>query len=219
MEPQEEYMITETRLNQIYMNRLILIFVSILLMSWGCDIKNPGYYNSDWARISKDFNDSLLTHFPQNVKGSYYFTTTFPVKCKESNRCGVILAIPTDSESYKSHIPTSVTSTIEYKNSDPCIIIINGQKTVDIEQRYEDSLRIVPNIKRLITECKTCSEIRNEQLSEFSYYLVDNQPGIFIEEKYLSEREDLPQIWKNGFSKGIAINQSKTLVIYWLEIW
>ncbi|MCK5136345.1 MAG: hypothetical protein KAR19_11205 [Bacteroidales bacterium] len=201
------------------MNRIVLIFVSILLMSWGCDIKNPGYYNSDWARISKDFNDSLLAHFPQNVKGSYYFTTTFPIKCKESNRCGVILAIPTNSKSYRSHIPSFITSTIEYKDSDPSVVIINGQKSIEIEQGCGDSLKIIPNIKRLITECKTCSEIGNEQLSEFSYYLIDTQSGRFIKEEYLSEREDLPQLWKNGFSKGIAINQSKTLVIYWLEIW
>lgn len=201
------------------MNRIIFILGSILLISWGCDTKNSGSYNSDWAKISKDFNDSLLTHFPEHVKGGYSIITTFPVKCKESNRCGIMLAIPTDKQSYKSLIPFNVAKAMEYKDSNPCIVLINGHESADVNQICGDSLKIVPDIKSLIRNCKTCSEIGSEQLSGFNYYSIECQKGVFIQEEYLSNRDDLPQLWKNGFSRGIALNQSKTLVIYWLEIW
>ena len=42
---------------------------------------------------------------------------------------------------------------------------------------------------------------------------------IYINKEYLSKGVCMPKKWRNGYSRGIAIDDTESMVIYWLEIW
>lgn len=55
--------------------------------------------------------------------------------------------------------------------------------------------------------------------SDFIIYVIDAQPGIYLDNKILNECVCMPNNWKHGFSRGVALNDKENIVIYWLEIW
>ncbi len=53
--------------------------------------------------------------------------------------------------------------------------------------------------------------------NDFMVYVFDYKPGIYW--KGLSPLNYMPTEFKNGYSKGIALNEKKKIVIYWFIIW
>jgi len=55
--------------------------------------------------------------------------------------------------------------------------------------------------------------------NDFKLYILGAESGTFINEKYLEECECLPDKWKHGYSKGIAISEERWVAIYWIVVW
>ncbi len=55
--------------------------------------------------------------------------------------------------------------------------------------------------------------------ADFSIYVLEARPGLFLNEDYLSESDYLPKKWAHGFSRGNAINTKENLIIYWTIVW
>ena len=53
----------------------------------------------------------------------------------------------------------------------------------------------------------------------FTFYVTDFQKGIFIDDKYLSKKNLLPENWKHGYSNGCAIEEKEQIIIYWVVVW
>lgn len=50
--------------------------------------------------------------------------------------------------------------------------------------------------------------------------ILDTNPGKYLNDEYLTKKDvGLPEKWRHGFSKGIAINKEEDIGIYWIEIW
>jgi len=54
---------------------------------------------------------------------------------------------------------------------------------------------------------------------DFKMYVFDAKPGKFIKEEYLQECDCLPEKWKHGYSKGVALSEKQQIVIYWTIVW
>ncbi len=54
---------------------------------------------------------------------------------------------------------------------------------------------------------------------DFNLYVLDAKPGKYIDDKDLQECDCLPEKWKHGYSKGVAMGNNKQVVIYWLIVW
>ena len=50
-------------------------------------------------------------------------------------------------------------------------------------------------------------------------YVLEYKPGKYMDKEYLTSKNKLPEKWKNGFSRGIAINESQRELIYWTCVW
>lgn len=53
--------------------------------------------------------------------------------------------------------------------------------------------------------------------NDFMIYVLESKSGLYW--KGLKPNKYMPKDWKNGYSKGICINQIKGIMIYWLIIW
>ncbi|NOU59615.1 hypothetical protein [Marinifilum caeruleilacunae] len=53
--------------------------------------------------------------------------------------------------------------------------------------------------------------------NSFVFYILDSKSGQFWDG--LKPNEFMPESWKNGYSKGICINEKENITIYWLIIW
>jgi len=62
------------------------------------------------------------------------------------------------------------------------------------------------------------SHINSTGLSnDFVIYILDSKPGLYW--KGLKPNKYMPIGWKNGYSKGICINERENIIIYWVIIW
>lgn len=51
-------------------------------------------------------------------------------------------------------------------------------------------------------------------------YVLAAQAGKYADEMYLNDKEEaLPPGWEHGYSRGMAINERKREVYYWLVVW
>ncbi len=50
-------------------------------------------------------------------------------------------------------------------------------------------------------------------------FLIEYQSGEFLEPKHLVQGLSLPEAWKHGMSRGIALDSLSNRVVYWLVYW
>lgn len=62
------------------------------------------------------------------------------------------------------------------------------------------------------------SNVNTSGLSnDFAIYILDSKPGLYW--KGLKPNKYMPKGWKNGYSKGVCINERRDIIIYWVIIW
>lgn len=54
---------------------------------------------------------------------------------------------------------------------------------------------------------------------DFIVYVMGAEPGRYMEDKYLHDCECLPENWKHGYSKGVALSDKRQVIIYWVAVW
>jgi len=53
----------------------------------------------------------------------------------------------------------------------------------------------------------------------YDLYIYEAKPGKYLRTENLFNNPNLPAQWRNGYSKGLAINSTKPQVIFWMIIW
>jgi len=62
------------------------------------------------------------------------------------------------------------------------------------------------------------SNVNTSGLSnDFVIYILDSKPGLYW--KGLKSNKYMPNGWKNGYTKGVCINEREKIIIYWVIIW
>ncbi|WP_459686553.1 hypothetical protein [Viscerimonas tarda] len=52
---------------------------------------------------------------------------------------------------------------------------------------------------------------------DFTIYVLNSKVGIYNEN--LRPLHYMPEGWKNGYSKGVCINEKKGIMVYWVLVW
>jgi hypothetical protein len=55
--------------------------------------------------------------------------------------------------------------------------------------------------------------------SDFMIHVLDSKPENAIPDSLIISNNDLLKKWEHGFSRGVAVSESKSIVIYWIMIW
>lgn len=191
--------------------------------------------NMTYKRGSKRFLDAKSTfekefveHFPSEIDRDFAWNESHSNKF-DNFRLTFFMKASKDSilnlkKAYKKK------SKAVYLASDSCLLIVNrfanndnygylifnDEHYKDInKQCYSDKLPI-PNFwhNRYTTDSTDC-----KLPSDSEIYVIDGKKGEFKEKELLSKKGDMPMEWAHGVSYGVAISESRSIIIYWMVMW
>jgi len=200
-----------------------LLICSVLLNS--CQ---ESRYHSGYHAILRSFKPVFVNHFPLKMSEG----TTYRSKSAEYNLTYLFLYQRIEKSQFlKLFEVTKNEYTEKYNAADSCLLVINmftTQKnlTQNNKATSTDLLTLkdkclknkspVPNFYNLDI---TLDSTRCKLPTGFELFIVDAKSGIYWDEKYLTDGKYMPEDWKHGYSKGIAMNEETLEVIYWFVIW
>ncbi|MDX9928245.1 MAG: hypothetical protein RBS37_00155 [Bacteroidales bacterium] len=210
----------------MYRNFIYILIVGLLAQCNINDTESHDYERS--ISIAKsNFSDSLTSHFPDRVPGAFRLTTVAPSKCLENGRCGINLIIQLN-DPIEADLEERITSMELIKTSfDDCNLIVNPVSDSSDCDKFLDSLivhcsyfkSVLPNFPQVLNSSKLLIPQEYIDISNFDIYVQESIAGPFLKEENLTVGCGLPSEWRNGFSKGFAIDRTNKKVLFWLEMW
>ncbi|NOX46469.1 MAG: hypothetical protein GXO89_05770 [Chlorobi bacterium] len=186
-----------------------------------------------YTELLNTLPNELINHLPLKLTDSIVdFRIIFPEGAKMFFGSYVLLEYKLDSTKFFvfEDSLTSVACNI-YNSSDTCLLIINrfGNNSLSPDaknikprsQNCDINKCPVPNFYPIkIHHYKSIKNEDDIRLSpDYKLYVLDAKPGIYIDKKFLSGMNGVPDSWKHGYSKGVALNKRTYNIMYWLSIW
>lgn len=204
----------------------LIFFLSPLIFLASCI--NSGVVNSNLRESRIEFIKELSDHFPDqfNERRAYVIVRkpTIYTDIQYGARIQLMLTKATkeiwDFENTHSQFKSIL------RPNDSCLLIIQrfGLYEKGKYDNYSDSL--FKSCKSFsvpipdFTNLNKCLNYNSYRLpNDFSIYVIDAKPGIFIDADCLSKGLGLPEYWRNGYSKGVALSKARNTIIYWLDVW
>jgi len=214
------------------MRNLFSILVSLVLIIMGCNGQS-GNSQSDnrYLEYKKEFDPLLTNHFPNRI-------TSYPcqvIKSKDisKNDVGFLLYEYNVSKERLDSIVANLKGNLlgQYNSNDSCLLIVNRFETIDsfenrkeveitdssqVERPCYQSLYPIPNF----IDYQNRTNDRPLKLNDnFTIYVMEAKSGRYFKMFDLQPSSQMPSLWKNGYSKGIAVSYKDKTVIYWGIIW
>ena len=220
------------------MRNLILLPFFVIALAASCqniDIKKQ--IQVDYKQSIQFFENKLVNHFPAELSDSCWYSTTVPkTDTLEMAGFGVDKLFMTYSSSKYKTIASNfkdLVNTIYSANDSSLLLIFDYCDVIEIDGRvYKNqepperqalAKHNVTIAKSLPVPLFEIDEYKGSTMSglteDFILYVLDAEPGKYIDDKYLQECNCLPDNWKHGYSKGVAMSDKKHTIIYWLVVW
>ncbi len=213
---------------------LYLINIIFLVSISACNFQNMRKTENlnDYLETKKEFDFWLVKHFPNLLNSE--ISTHINSKIESKNNIGLYL-YEYDVELSKLKKIQSISeksAVAHYKMEDTLIFIINRFETLQTDYngkfpKIDDSLYVdstlyaglypVPNFIGYEKPVKTKNGIWLPK--EFDLYVLEAKSGDYCTEFELKENFQMPKGWKNGFSRGVAIDEKERTIIYWGVLW
>lgn len=196
--------------------RYILGILLLIMGLQSCLIMTDPKQQAEYIESYKSFDNDLVDHFPKKVPNNWtYVSYGSPDYNNEWNRTtGLSLEIQITSkekfENQKNQLEKE--AKVIKKSEDSCLLIVDSKD----DQTLMKCISYYPIPQETAYDFIKDNWIRKENCE---IALIDYKPGIFIKNKHLTPKENLPEKWKNGFSKGYAFNNKEQKIMYWLIIW
>lgn len=205
------------------MTRIVkIIFYLSFIPIVGCQLQdNKSIKTSEYAPL-KQIPKYLWDHFPQYLpKG---FTLTYAICAKNDNNVLYNLYMPLPDSII--NIKVDLQYIAKYSPNDKQLIAINSWEARIRDKHYKE-IQIGNNIyypipyfwgspnKRYLNLFN--SNTKSGLSSDFIIYVLESKSGIYWDG--LKPKEYMPDGWKNGYSKGVCINEKEQIIIYWFVVW
>ena len=205
----------------------IFLLISLIVLFESCDRNYPieKYYDYK-TRFDKNFTDQ----FPKKIKCDYYQMTadTQP----DRNNVGFYLQLHLHQKSNVKDIKLNAQklAIAKYNSSDKCLFIVNRFETVQTYDNIEipkvDSTKLNIECERNLLPIpnfvtyKSHNSFNDLKLDKsFEIYIFESKAGKMLKNFKMNPFSEMPEKWKNGISKGIAISEKNKDVIYWSIAW
>lgn len=190
--------------------------------------------NVHYEEYKNNFQKRFVDHFPLQISKSLDSSSIYSDMDEQKNDYVLMLFEYGVSDQEIGAISNKFNDKkiAEYKTSDSCLLIVNRFETKETLDHYE--LPIIKDSTIVNNPCYT-SKYPIPNFINYERYNSSKVPGLndsftilVIESKRVKSWEkefgmkpapQMPNTWKNGFSKGIAISKEKKTVIYWTVIW
>jgi hypothetical protein len=208
----------------------ILFGFSFLLFLNSCDNKIT-YNANENKKYTEIFEEHFISQFPRKIECINYTITSSANT--EKNDVGLLLYVYGASQKIilKERNKVRKTAIAMYNSKDKCLLVVNRFETIDTYENRKD-VEIIDSTK-VNQDCyKNQYPIpnfinydnpkKNSNLKldgDFDIYVLEAKSGNYFKEFDLIPNPQMPIHWKNGYTKGIAISESKKIVIYWSVMW
>ncbi|MDX9775990.1 MAG: hypothetical protein RBT40_08610 [Petrimonas sp.] len=196
------------------MRKFIIFFLLITLTSCvNKEKERAKEYLENYAKALNEFNPELTDHFPRTLKSNRQLSIGYPAGSYGNGMANIIYSQEVDSTEFNQTVrKLNLNKIKDYKPTDSLFIIIG------------DSIDYTNNINGIPIPSFESYErdfgLNSKYLTDnHKIYVLEFKPGKFMKEEYLTSGKNLPEKWKNGFSRGIATNDKANELIYWLCVW
>lgn len=209
----------------------IPLFLIILFLINNCTKNN--FDNPDYDKFKRNFNKTLINQFPKDIE-----TEEHTLSCKldlEKDNVGLLLReynLP-DEKLLKINKSLTKNYIAKYNSSEHCLLKVNMFETAKTYDDFKvtivkDSLLLQKSCYRNKYPIPNFVEYDNSEYNlkpsnvwkeNYDIYVLNAKPGNHFKKFDLKPNPQMPEKWKNGYSKGIAINNVTKTVIYWSIIW
>ncbi|MCB9326734.1 MAG: hypothetical protein H6571_23605 [Lewinellaceae bacterium] len=208
-----------------------IIFSIFLFFNFSCE-----QTDIDRDRFKKElefFNHDFVNHFPDISDGKF---STYISKDGKFDVTEVFLLNNFNRKNYSENDFFNMFNSLKnstktiYSAGDTCLLVVNMFTTAtNISDRTKASSK---ELKIFETKCllgklpvpnfwplKKNDTTRCKLPNKFVLFVLDAKSGVYWDKRYLTDGKYMPDEWKHGYSKGIAMNNETFEVIYWFVIW
>lgn len=217
--------------NSIYLTTLILISI----LSIGCTQDHSIVAGGEkyYQKYKKNFDKKFTDHFPAKSVFSALSADAFSSMEQKKNNFSLLLyqydVKPEEVDEVNDKFRKAAIA--QYKSSDSCLLIVNRFESKETE---EDQKNPIIDSNLLIEKCyankypvpnfvnyRQYNENRPLRLDDsFVIYVLESKKiGSWETEFGMKADPQMPDNWKNGYSKGVAVSKEQQIVIYWTVIW
>ncbi|HCW07990.1 MAG TPA: hypothetical protein DGG95_11575 [Cytophagales bacterium] len=167
----------------------------------------------NYSQVKLEFPHSLTDHFPNEFKTLGQIEAVTPGGAYAYNMAFLCLSLKADStELIDLEARLKKASAKQFSPSDTSLIIVGD--TVDYSKKINGTP--IPSFS-LYEKDFGLNSVRLDK--DFSIYVLESKRGEYMIKENLTTKNKVPDNWKNGFSRGLAINKEKKEVLYWLTMW
>jgi hypothetical protein len=212
-----------------------VLYVSLIAMSFLITSCNGQAHNTrtnkKYLKYKNEFDKELTKHFPHNLS-SYPNEIIRSTDTLKNNICFMLYEYDVQKDKLDSIAKKVYNLSIaKYKSNDSCLLIVNRFETMkSYENRtvveIKDSSKInqdcFKNLYPIPNFINYNSPNRDSELKltdDFDIYILEAKSGNHWKEYKVLPNPQMPDKWKNGYSRGIALNKEKNIIIYWAIIW
>lgn len=188
------------------------------------------HITKEYIQVKTSLDRKLVNHFPQKLDSNYITFTN----------SASLLSPPIGLKLIKKYKDTSEWKKLfniaiaKYSAKDTCLLVVNrfankDNYSTNIKLSRKDSIIInrdcynmrypIPNFwHNKFTTKSTAYRLP----ADFEMIVIDAKPGIYFNQEDFEEdriSQFMPDQWKHGYSRGIAISKVRRVIIYWVIIW
>ena len=192
-------------------HRVYIITIGLFLTT--CRDKEVRDFLERNAKILVEYPHELTDHFPHEFKARGQFSAVTPAGAYACNIAFLCLRIDLDSleiQNIKRRLKK--VNAKEFSPNDTSLIIVGD--TVDYSSKTNGVP--IPSFHNYEKDFGLNSVRLDEN---FVIYVLETRSGEYMNKDELTTDNKFPLNWKNGFSRGLAINEQEKHVLYWLTIW
>lgn len=186
-----------------------------------------------YQKYKNNFDKKFIDHFPaKSIQTGSSADAFSSLEYKKNNVSLMLYQYDLKAEDVQNLNNKFMKMAIaEYSSSDSCLLIINRFETIETD---ENQKMPVINVSLLNKECysgkypipnfvnyKNYNKDRALRLDDSFVICVLESKRVdsWKEELNIIPNIQMPENWKNGYSKGVAISPKNRTVIYWTVIW
>ena len=220
--------------------RIFYLFVLLIMLLSACKEKNPFQKRErTYHKSLSFFRDSLVQHFPRELGNAGYETTvlgaTDTIKYFFKIHRIYLYQKYSDQEYPEIHSRVDSLSKAVYDANDSTLLLVfDYQDKVEIKGHvyYNEAS---PLKKELVSRNMRTGESLPVPLfgddyniretysglrDGFKLYVLGAETGCFLPKCKLSDSSAcLPEKWKHGYSRGVALNDQTKEAVFWIIVW
>ncbi len=198
------------------------------------------YFQNNYTKTLSYLDSNLIDHFPKEISNHSTFITQLSYG-QDPNKmigfsCNEIELIINPPEEIYDSLKTyfKQRSIVKLSPSDSTLLLVfsycdtlevdgyifKNQESPEKQKHAKDNITIARSLPVPLFDIQEYSGNTKSGLNEdFIIFILGANSGEYLDKNHLEECDCLPANWKHGYSKGVAMNDKRKVIIYWTIFW